>query len=333
MKTKPDISVVAPFYNEEETLVDLYKGISLVMTGLGKSYELIFVDDGSTDASADKVKALAARDAAVKPLRLRGNMGKSAALAAGFDGSRGQVIITMDADLQDDPADIPKFLTKLDEGYDLVSGYKKQRHDPWHKVYPSRGFNVLVRWMTGITLHDVNCGFKCFRREVMESIVLYGELHRFLPVLVHWRKFRLAEVVVTHHARTHGHSKYGVRRLYRGLIDLFTVAFLTHYDQRPSHLFGTLGVGLGGVGTLVCLYISTLWLSGERPANRPLLFLGILLIIVGVQLVATGLIAELITHAMQGRQRPYILLPEELSEDPCEAAGGGNAPRGDHCPQ
>lgn len=305
---EPFLSFVIPFLDEEETLRELYDRIETAVADVlppGRGFEVIFVDDGSRDASVARVEELAAAHPEVSLVVLRGNFGKSAALAAGFDRARGEIVFTLDADLQDDPKEIPRFLAKLDEGYDVVSGFKQKRHDPWHKVFPSRIFNGLVRKLTGVPLRDVNCGFKAYRREVVESVHLYGELHRFIPVLAHWRRFRIAELVVEHHPRRFGVSKFGARRFYRGLMDLLTVFFLLKYDRKPMHFFGLPGAlsMAGGVG--VCLYLTALWLLGHPIGNRPLLILGVLLLVVGVQIFATGLIAELLVHLGAREQAPY----------------------------
>src|SRR5690606_35363082 len=236
---KPTLSFVIPFLNEEATVQELFRQISATVRALpdAPSFEVIFVDDGSTDESAARVEELAASHPEVILLQLRGNFGKSAALAAGFERARGEIVFTMDADLQDDPKEIPRFLAKLEEGYDVVSGFKQKRHDPWHKVIPSRIFNGMVRKLTGIPLRDVNCGFKAYRAEVVRSVRLYGEMHRFVPVLAHWRRFRIAELVVEHHPRRFGVSKFGAGRFYRGLMDLLTVTFLLKFDRKPLHFF------------------------------------------------------------------------------------------------
>lgn len=306
---KPRLSFVIPFLNEEQTLTTLYERIAeqcAQVLGEGETFEVIFVDDGSTDRSVERVEALAAEHPEVTLLQLQGNFGKSAALAAGFDHARGDIIFTLDADLQDDPAEIPRFLARLEEGYDCVSGYKRRRHDPWHKVIPSRIFNAMVRRLTGVPLHDVNCGFKAYRAVVVRNIRVYGELHRFIPVLAHWRRFRIGEIVVKHHPRRFGYSKFGARRFYRGLMDLLTVYFLLKYDRKPSHFFGL----IGGLATLLGfglgLYLTALWLSGEAIGHRPLLTLAVLLLVIGVQIMGIGLIAELLVH-VGGRQRPYLI--------------------------
>ncbi len=303
----PDLSFVIPFLNERDTLDELFRGIAEVMTEQlpDRKFEVIFVDDGSTDDGVAQVEALIARHPEVKLVQLQGNFGKSAALAAGFDQASGEVVFTMDADLQDDPKEIPRFLAKLDEGYDLVSGFKKQRRDPWRKVVPSRVFNWLVRRMTGLGLHDINCGFKAYRKVVVDNIRLYGELHRFTPALAHWRRFRVTEIVVEHHPRRHGKSKFGGGRFYRGLVDLLTVFFLLKYDRRPAHFFGLFGSLATVAGFGICSYLAVLKIMGEGIGQRPLLMLGVLLIVVGVQITVTGLLAELIVNPSR-RETPYV---------------------------
>jgi len=304
---KPTLSFVIPFLNEEATVQELFRQISATVRALpdAPSFEVIFVDDGSTDESAARVEELAASHPEVILLQLRGNFGKSAALAAGFERARGEIVFTMDADLQDDPKEIPRFLAKLEEGYDVVSGFKQKRHDPWHKVIPSRIFNGMVRKLTGIPLRDVNCGFKAYRREVVRSVRLYGEMHRFVPVLAHWRRFRIAELVVEHHPRRFGVSKFGAGRFYRGLMDLLTVYFLLKFDRKPLHFFGLPGLFSFVVGFAICAYLTGLWLLGHPIGHRPLLFLGVLLLVVGVQILATGLSAELLVPRGTREEPPY----------------------------
>jgi glycosyltransferase involved in cell wall biosynthesis len=301
----PAISFVIPFVDEEPTLVELFDRIAAATGPTGRSFEVIFVDDGSRDAGATRVAELAARHPGrVKLVELRGNFGKSAALAAGFERAAGEVVFTLDADLQDDPKEIPRFLVALDGGLDVVSGFKKTRHDPWHKVLPSRVFNWLVRRLTGVTLHDISCGFKCYRGEVLRDVRVYGELHRFIPALAAMNRFSVGEIVVEHHPRRHGISKFGSRRFFRGLMDLFTVSFLARYDRKPLHFFGWIGFLLFGAGIGICGYLTALWSTGEMISQRPLLTLGVLLIVIGVQVVTTGLLAELIVY-MAGDRRPY----------------------------
>jgi glycosyltransferase involved in cell wall biosynthesis len=303
------LSFVVPFMNEQDTLRELTDRISEAAQACllpGQRFELIFVDDGSTDGSVQVVEQLMQEKPYLQLLELQGNFGKSAALAAGFGVASGEVVFTLDADLQDDPKEIPRFLHKIDEGYDLVSGYKAKRHDPITKVLPSRVFNGMVRRLTGIKLHDVNCGFKAYRAVVLRNLRLYGEMHRFVPVLAHWKRFKIAEIVVEHHARKFGHSKFGGGRFFRGLMDLLTVFFLLKYERRPAHFFGAVGafILLGGIG--VCGYLTVLKLLGNDIGHRPLLMLGVLLVVVGVQILATGLIAELIVH-LGAAQAPYVL--------------------------
>jgi glycosyltransferase involved in cell wall biosynthesis len=305
----PAISFVIPFLNEEKSLRELAQRVdaaaSSVLTA-GETHEIIFVDDGSTDDSARQVAALVAEHPHISLLQLQGNFGKSAALAAGFEAASGEIVFTLDADLQDDPKEIPRFIAKLADGLDVVSGYKRKRHDPITKVLPSRVFNWMVRTLTGIELHDVNCGFKAYRRAVLTNVRLYGELHRFVPVLAKWKRFRVGEIEVEHHARQFGASKFGSGRFFRGLMDLLTVSFLLRYERRPAHFFGALGSLLTLAGVAVNAYLTVVWVLGESIGHRPLLILGVLLMVLGVQFLATGLIAELMVHFGSG-QKPYVL--------------------------
>lgn len=305
----PAISFIIPFMNEEATLAELFARIGAAVRPClkaGETFEVVFVDDGSTDASVAAVEALTRAHPEATLVQLRGNFGKSAALAAGFDHARGEVVFTLDADLQDDPKEIPRFLAALEGGLDVVSGYKQTRHDPWHKVFPSRIFNWMVRRLTGVPLRDINCGFKCYRIDVIRNVKLYGELHRFVPALAIWSRFKVGEIVVEHHPRMHGVSKFGAGRFYRGLMDLLTVYFLLKYDRKPLHFFGKVGGLCTLAGMAVCGYLTVLWALGERIGQRPLLSLGVLLIVIGVQTLATGLIAELLVHT-SGSPEPYQL--------------------------
>jgi glycosyltransferase involved in cell wall biosynthesis len=313
--------------NEEDTLRELADRIDAAARDClnpGQSYELIFIDDGSRDGSVRVVEQLLRERANVTLLELQGNFGKSAALAAGFTAATGEVVFTLDADLQDDPKEIPRFLAKIDEGYDLVSGYKAKRHDPFTKVIPSRIFNGMVRRLTGIKLHDVNCGFKAYRAVVLENLRLYGEMHRFVPVLAHWKRFRIAEIVVEHHARKFGYSKFGGGRFFRGLMDLLTVFFLLKYERRPAHFFGGVGAFVLLSGLLVCGYLTVLKILGNDIGHRPLLMLGVLMVVVGVQILGTGLIAELIVH-LGAAQAPYVLRRTLHSERQAEVTRAGVA--------
>jgi len=228
-------SIVIPVYNEVESLATLHAELCAVAQAEGYTLDIVFIDDGSTDGSWEEIERLAAADPHVRGIRFRRNFGKAAALAAGFAACRGDLVLTLDADLQDDPKEIPRFLAAMQQGLDCVSGWKQIRHDPWHKVLPSRVFNWLVGWLTGVRLHDHNCGFKCYRREIFEEVRLYGELHRFVPVLAAARGWKVGEIVVHHRPRRFGHSKYGFTRIVKGFLDLSTVYFLTGFEQRPQH--------------------------------------------------------------------------------------------------
>lgn len=295
MLAKPYLSFIIPAKNEQDSVEILYKEIIAEQKKIKKNYEIIFIDDGSTDATFDILKKLARSSSNVKIIKLRGNFGKSTALQVGFDEARGEIIFTLDADLQDNPNQIPIFLKKITEGYDLVSGWKKERMDPWTKVIPSRILNFATRVLTGTKLHDINCGFKAYRRQVVRNLNIYGELHRFIPVLAAKQSFKISEVTVNHRPRRFGKSKFGWDRNIKGLLDLLTVIFLSGYLRRPGHFFGTLGLLSFGAGFLIGLYITYLRVStGSIQFRHPLLFLGMLMMIIGVQLVATGLLAEMI---------------------------------------
>lgn len=290
-----DISIVIPLLNEEDSLKELTEGIIQQFEKLNKEFEIIFIDDGSTDNSFNVLLDLKNRLKSIRILRFRKNFGKSAALAEGFQRAKGNYVITMDADLQDDPAEIPNLVAKLDEGFDLVSGWKQKRHDPITKTAPSKLFNFTTQLLTGIKIHDFNCGLKAYRSEVIKAIPVYGELHRYLPVLAHWQGFKVGEIVVEHHARKFGKTKFGFRRFFSGFFDLLTVLFITRYRQKPMHLFGFLGLVSLFIGFVISAYLSMLWFEGQGIGQRPLLFLGVLLIIVGVQSFSLGLIGDMLT--------------------------------------
>lgn len=297
------ISVVIPVYNEAESLVELHGQLDAVFASAAMGpVEFLFVDDGGRDGSWGVIADLARRDPRVRAIRFRRNFGKASALTAGFQAAKGDRVFTLDADLQDDPAEIPAFLRRLDDqGLDVVSGWKKTRHDPWHKVYPSRVFNAMVSRLTGCELHDHNCGFKLYRGEVLREVGIYGELHRFVPALAHARGFRVGEMEVNHRPRVHGRSKYGVARFAKGFLDLLTVVFLTRFRQRPLHVLGGSGLLLSALGFLGLLYLAGVWVGNFWVVNpkpigvRPLLFYSIALLIVGVQLFSLGILAELVT--------------------------------------
>jgi glycosyltransferase involved in cell wall biosynthesis len=290
-------SVVIPIHNEAASLPTLIAELDRVFAGgaLG-DVEYVLVDDGSRDNSWSVIEGLAKENPRIRAIRFRRNFGKAAALTAGFQVTCGTVVFTLDGDLQDDPAEIPRFLAKLDEGYDVVSGWKQTRHDPWHKVYPSRVFNRLVSSITGCWLHDHNCGFKAYRHEVLLEVGIYGELHRFIPVLAQAKGFRVSEIVVAHRARRFGSSNYGVSRFVKGLLDLVTVRFLTRFGQRPLHVLGAMGLVMLVLGFGGLVYLALIWLAGIRPiGNRPFLVYSAISFGIGTQLVSLGILAELVT--------------------------------------
>ncbi len=294
------LSIVVPLLNEVESLPQLHTEITLALATLDLvgPAEIIYVDDGSTDGSARILQGLFESDPRVQVIQFRRNFGKSAALAAGFRATTGRLVVTLDADLQDVPAEIPALLAPIraDEA-DLVSGWKADRQDPASKTVPSAVFNRVVRLMTGVELHDFNCGFKAYRDEVLDELTLYGELHRYIPVLAHVRGFRVAEVAVPHRPRRYGRSKFGPARFFRGFFDLLTVLFLSQYTRRPLHLFGLIGVITFGLGFLIDGYLAFVKLAlGQPIGHRPLLTLGVLLIIVGTQFIVFGLLGEMIAH-------------------------------------
>lgn len=313
------VSVIIPVYNEAESLEELHSQIAQVTQEHSLDLEIIFVDDGSRDKSWKQIRHLGKSDTSVRGLRFRRNFGKAAALTAGIRAARGELIFMMDADLQDDPAEIPRFLEKLNEGFDVVNGWKQRRLDPWHKVYPSLVFNWLVGRMTGLHLHDHNCGLKLFRSEVGREIRLYGELHRFIPVLANARGFRVTELSVNHRVRKHGESKYGFRRFLRGFLDLMTVAFLTSYGQRPQHMLGAAGLASFGFGILGLGYLAVTWIfmniiplfKAQPIGDRPLLAYSIALTLLGAQAISLGLLAELIVH-YTSRESDTFSIAEEL---------------------
>jgi dolichol-phosphate mannosyltransferase len=318
------LSIVIPVYNEVDSLDELHEQLSAVAAENGYDLDIVFVDDGSRDGSWQAIRQLAARDERVRGLRFRRNFGKAAALAAGFDAARGELVLTLDADLQDNPKEIPRFLAQMEADLDVVSGWKQVRHDPWHKVMPSRVFNWMVSTMTGVKLHDHNCGFKCYRREIFDEVRLYGELHRFVPVLAAARGYRVGEIIVDHRERQHGHSKYGVTRILKGFLDLLTVKFLTGFGQRPQHVLGTIGVLFFLLGGLVMTYLTLRWgisrLDGV-PANdfhlhaSAMFFYTITLVLLGTQLMSIGFLAELITAYQSRDLRAYSISDRVGDED------------------
>jgi dolichol-phosphate mannosyltransferase len=311
------ISVVVPVYDEERSVALLYDELRSALEPLGTPWEAIFVDDGSTDGTFAALTRLHNGTDNVRVVRLRRNFGKAAALIAGFDQARGDTVVTIDGDLQDDPSEIPRLLAKLDEGFDLVSGWKTRRRDRLSRRILSRIFNRVTSAFSGVHLHDMNCGLKAYRAEVVHGLRLYGELHRFIPVLAHYRGFRIAELPVNHRPREHGRSRYGVERYLRGFLDLLTVSFIGRYRHRPLHLFGGLGLILGAFGTAILVYLTVLKALGNAIGHRPLLLLGVLLLVIGMQFFSLGLISEMITshheERAQERERAELLVDEILS--------------------
>lgn len=310
------ISIVIPLYNEQESLSHLVEKIREVIAKEQYEAEIIFVDDGSTDDSLKILQQLREQyPELIRIISFRKNYGKSAALSVGFRYASGEVIITMDADLQDDPEEIPRLIAELERGYDLVSGWKKKRHDPINKTLPSRFFNFVTSKLTGIPLHDFNCGLKAYRKEVVEDIPVYGELHRFLPVLANWQGYRVGEIPVRHHPRRFGKTKFGFSRFFHGFFDLITVLFITRYRKTPLYIFGGLGSVFFLTGFLVELYLSFLKLSGTVGiTRRPLFFLGILLIIVGIQFFSLGLLGDMISSHFAEKQ-DYSIKWKSYSEE------------------
>ncbi|WP_245683876.1 glycosyltransferase family 2 protein [Rhodohalobacter halophilus] len=305
---QPDVSIVVPLLNEDQSLKELTDQIQHALANSAYSYEILFVDDGSTDGSWDIISKLATEINEVKGVRLRRNYGKSDALQTGFERSTGRFVVTMDADLQDDPLEIPAMIEKLQNGADLVSGWKKKRHDPISKTIPSRFFNAVTRWVTGIKLHDFNCGLKAYRKEVVDNINLYGEMHRYVPLLAKWEGFgNIEEQVVKHHPRKYGKTKFGISRFLNGFLDLVTLLFINRYINRPMHFFGLFGVLFLFVGIAINLYLAYIKIFlGEPLANRPLLFLGLLLVMVGVQFFSIGFLGELLNRGDERSQKPNV---------------------------
>lgn len=323
------LSIIVPVLNERESLPQLLAEIDRTGERHAIEYEVLFVDDGSRDGSWETIQQLAATNSRVSGIRFRRNFGKAAALTAGMRAARGNLILMMDADLQDDPAEIPNFLSKLNEGFDVVNGWKQRRLDPWHKVYPSRVFNWMIGRLTGLKLHDHNCGLKLFRAEVAQEITIYGELHRFIPVLAHARGFRVTELTVHHRERQFGHSKYGVRRFLRGFLDLLTVKFLTGFGQRPQHMLGAIGLMFLGFGFLGLGYLALLWLLMNLPpllgqaslvavspiGPRPLLAYSVAATLLGGQSLSLGLLAELIVSNTVREQSTFSISEQTRKPD------------------
>lgn len=302
------LSIVIPLFNEEESLRPLFTQIEKVCKQCCDSFEVVFVDDGSTDQSLDILKELRqSHPDQIKIISFRKNYGKSAALSEGFQSAKGDIIITMDADLQDDPNEIPNLIAKIEEGYDLVSGWKKRRHDPISKTLPSNLFNFVTAKLTGIPLHDFNCGLKAYRNDVVRDIPVYGELHRYLPVLANWQGYKVSEIPVKHHPRKFGKTKFGINRFFHGFFDLLTVLFITRYRKTPLYIFGGIGSTFFLFGFLIEAYLTVLKLLGHFGiTRRPLFFLGFLLIIVGIQFFSIGLLGDMISSHFSEKQQYSI---------------------------
>ncbi len=310
-----NLSIIVPVYNEQDSLEELVRQIDASLVESSLSYEVVFIDDGSTDESWKRIVELANSHPNRLGIRFRRNFGKAAALSAGFEYATGSVFVTMDADLQDDPTEIKRLLAKINEGFDCVSGWKQRRNDPWHKVYPSLVFNWMITRLTGVALHDHNCGLKAYRREIFKEVQIYGEMHRFIPVLAAARGFRVSEIVVNHRPRTTGQSKYGFERFAKGFLDLLTVCFLTSFRYRPQHLLGTAGIGLFAIGTLGLIWLSFLWcvsrvftfMSPIHLHERAVFYFAIVAMLLGIQLLSLGFLAELITAVTRSSSSPFAI--------------------------
>ena len=325
-ETRPAISVVVPLYNEAENLDDLHREMCAALEPMDREFELVLVDDGSTDGTRERLLALESADSRVRVVLLRRNFGQTAAFSAGFDRASGEIVVTSDGDLQNDPADIPTLVAKLEEDdLDIVCGWRRERKDPLSKRIPSFFANRLISWATGVHLHDYGCSLKAMRVEVVKGLRLYGEMHRFIPAVASWMGVTLAEVPVHHRPRTRGQSKYGLGRTVRVLLDLFTVKFLLSYGTRPAHLFGLMGLAFGGIGFAILAYLAGLKLiAHEAIGGRPLLLLGALLFLTGVILVSFGLMGELLVRTWHESQGKPIYVVRERRPSP--GGGGAGAP-------
>lgn len=298
-----EISIVIPVFNEEENIRILYSELSKVLENLKRTYEIIFVDDGSTDNTSTYLKMIESTDNLIKIITFKKNQGKSTALSTGFSYANGEFIITMDGDLQDDPEEIPNFLESI-KNYDLVVGWRYKREDSFTKILASRFFNLITRFLTGIRIHDSNCGFKIFRKELAKEIKIYGELHRYIPALAYWEGFRIGEIKVKHHQRKFGKSKYGLGRLLKGILDLITIKFLMSYGKRPLHFFGVIGIICLSIGFFFGAYLTYQKFFLNIPlGNRPALILSVLLLLLGIQFISIGLIGEMIIRQQKNEQR------------------------------
>lgn len=301
------VSVVIPSFNEEESLPHLMEIlVDVLQQHFRSSYEILIIDDGSSDGTASLALELTEKYPGLRYIQFQRNYGKAAALMEGFRRATGNYIITMDADLQDDPQEIPALVSMLENGSDLVSGWKKERHDPITKTIPSKLFNAVTRWTTGIKIHDFNCGLKAYQRDVAKQVKIHGELHRYIPVLAHFMGYSVSEKIVQHHPREYGTTKYGISRFFRGFFDYITVLFLSRYTKRPMHFFGMGGLVLTIFGMVINLYLVIFKIMGGHLSNRPLLFLGVLLVIVGIQLFSIGLLGEMVAYENRDNDLPKI---------------------------
>jgi glycosyltransferase involved in cell wall biosynthesis len=314
---KPELSIVIPVYNEVDNVQPLYDELSAALAGVGRPYEVIVVDDGSKDGSFECLRGVHEADPRWRVIRFRRNFGQTAGFSAGFDAARGDTVITIDADLQNDPHDIPALLAKIDEGYDIASGWRQKRKEPFvSRRLPSMIANRLISGATGVALHDYGCSLKAYRSEVVKNVHLYGELHRFIPAIASWMGVTVAEVPVNDRARKHGRSKYGISRTFRVMLDLLTVRFLLGYATRPLHVFGSLGLISAGLGVLMGLYLTFMKLVfGQNIGQRPLLLLAALLLILGVQMVSMGLLAEMVMRTYhEAQNKPIYVVREQLDD-------------------
>jgi glycosyltransferase involved in cell wall biosynthesis len=321
VNVRPEISVVIPLHDEADNVADLHRELTAALEPMGRTYEILMVDDGSRDGTLERLVEVEARDRRVRVLRLRRNFGQTAAFSAGFDHARGSIVVTSDGDLQNDPADIPALLALIDQGYDMVCGWRRQRRDPLSRRLPSSLANKMISWATGVHLHDYGCSLKAIRYEVVKGLRLYGEMHRFIPAVASWQGVSLAEMPVNHRPRTRGRSKYGFGRILRVLLDLFTVKFLVAYGGRPAHLFGKVGLASATAGSLVLAYLAYVkFVQQEAIGGRPLYVAGIFMVGLGVMLVMNGLLAELLVriyHESQGKPT-YVVKELPRAEEPAE---------------
>ena len=310
-KQKIQLNIIIPAYNEEKSMFPLYDMLTSVLKRLNKAYEIIFIDDGSTDNTFRNLKKINEKDKNVRLIQFMGHFEKAAALSAGFSKTRGDVIITMDSDLQDDPEEIPRFLKKLDEGYDLVVGWKYKRKDPLTKVIASKVFNFFVRIATKINVHDSDCNFRAIKKEVLKNISVYSGLYRYIPSIANSKGYKVGEIKIAHHPRKYGKSKYGFGRIFGGLLDLLTIKFLLSYNRRPLHLFGGIGILFSALGFIVGFYLLYLKYFFDSPIrDRPLLILALLLIVLGIQFISIGLIGEMVVNTSQRDKDQYIIKRE-----------------------